>query len=83
LASFLLAFLPQFVPAHSPHQLGTMLGLSAVFMVMTFVVFAGYGVFAAGVRRHLIDRPTVVRRVRQTFAASLLVFSAKLATTAR
>ncbi len=60
-----------------------MLALSAVFMVMTFVVFAFYGVFAAGVRRHLIDRPRVVRRVRQTFAASFVLLSAKLATTPR
>jgi len=27
-----------------------MLGLSAVFMLITFVVFAAYGVMAAGVR---------------------------------
>jgi threonine/homoserine/homoserine lactone efflux protein len=83
LTIFFFAFLPQFVPAHSSHQLGTMLGLSAAFMVMTFVVFAGYGVFAAGVRRHLIDRPRVIRRIRKTFAASFVALSAKLATTAR
>jgi threonine/homoserine/homoserine lactone efflux protein len=83
LTIFFFAFLPQFVPTRSPHQVGTMLALSAVFMVMTFVVFALYGVFAAGVRRHLIDRPGVVRRVRKTFAASFVLLSAKLATTAR
>jgi threonine/homoserine/homoserine lactone efflux protein len=46
-------------------------------------VFTIYGVFAAVVRRHLIDRPKIVRRVRQTFAASFVALSAKLATTAR
>lgn len=50
--------------ARAPHQLGRMLGLSAVFMAMTFLVFAAYGVFAAAVRRHLIDRLPVVDRVR-------------------
>lgn len=83
LTIFFFAFLPQFVPTHSSDQLGTMLALSAVFMAMTFVVFAGYGVFAAGVRRHLIDRPRVVRRLRRTFAASFVILSAKLASTAR
>lgn len=83
LTIFFFAFLPQFVPARSPHQLGTMLLLSAIFMAMTFVVFTIYGVFAAAVRRHLVDRPTIVRRVRRTFAASFVALSAKLAGTAR
>ena len=50
---------------------------------MTFLVFAGYGVFAAAVRVHLVERPRVVRRMRQLFAASFVVLGAKLATTAR
>ena len=57
--------------------------LSAVFMAMTFVVFALYGIFAASVRQHLIDRPRIVRRMRQAFAASFVGLGAKLATTAR
>ena len=81
LTLFFFAFLPQFVPAGSADQLPVMLALSAVFMVMTFVVFAGYGVFAAAVRRHLVERPRVVRRIRQAFAASFLALGAKLAVT--
>lgn len=80
---FFFAFLPQFIPAHAPHQLASMLMLSAVFMAMTFVVFTWYGVFAAAVRRHLIDRPRIVRRVRQAFAASFVALGAKLAVTSR
>ncbi len=83
LTLFFFAFLPQFVPRGSSHQLATMLGLSGVFMAMTFLVFAGYGVFAAAVRVHLIERPRVVRRMRQVFAASFVGLGAKLATTAR
>jgi threonine/homoserine/homoserine lactone efflux protein len=60
-----------------------MLVLSAVFMLMTFVVFAGYGVFAASVRTHLIDRPRVVDRLRKVFAASFAGLAVKLATTDR
>ena len=83
LTIFFFAFLPQFVGSDSSHQVPTMLLLSGVFMAMTFVVFASYGIFAASVRRHLIDRPAIVRRVRQVFAVSFVGLSAKLATTAR
>jgi len=83
LTLFFFAFLPQFVPARGCHQLPAMLGLSAVFMAMTFVVFAGYGLFAAAARRHLIERPRVVRRIRQAFAATFVALGAKLATTSQ
>jgi threonine/homoserine/homoserine lactone efflux protein len=83
LTVFFLAFLPQFVPAGSPHQVPAMLGLSGVFMAMTLVVFTGYGLFAAGVRRHLVDRPRVVDRVRKVFAASFVALGVKLAATTR
>jgi threonine/homoserine/homoserine lactone efflux protein len=58
-----------------------MLELSGLFMAMTFVVFAGYGIFAAAARRHLIERPRVLARVRKAFAPSFLGLGAKLATT--
>jgi threonine/homoserine/homoserine lactone efflux protein len=83
LTLFFFAFLPQFIPVRGGHQLGAMLGLSAVFMAMTFVVFAGYGVFAAAVRRHLIERPRLVRRIRQAFAASFVALGGKLAATSQ
>ena len=84
LTLFFFAFLPQFVsPDGDRSTLPTLLGLSAVFMLMTFVVFAAYGVCAAALRRHLVDRPVVVRRLRQAFAASFVGLSAKLVTTSR
>ncbi len=83
LTIFFFAFLPQFVPSGSPHALARLLGLSAVFMLMTFVVFAIYGVFAASVRTHLVERPRIVDRLRRVFAVSFVALGAKLATTAR
>ena len=56
LSIFFLAFLPQFVTANDPDPLACMLVLSAVFMLMTFVVFAAYGLFAASVRDQVISR---------------------------
>ncbi|MEM7379258.1 MAG: LysE family translocator, partial [Pseudomonadota bacterium] len=49
LSIFFLAFLPQFVPTGSANAVAVMLLLSAVFMLMTFVVFVGYGVLAGQV----------------------------------
>jgi len=79
LSIFFLAFLPQFVSAGELHPLARMLELSAVFMLMTFVVFVGYGLFAASIRDHVISRPRVLTWMRRTFAAAFVALGAKLA----
>jgi threonine/homoserine/homoserine lactone efflux protein len=60
-----------------------MLELSAVFMLLTFVVFVAYGVFAALVRKHVISRPRVMTWMRRVFAGSFVVLSARLELTDR
>jgi threonine/homoserine/homoserine lactone efflux protein len=79
LSMFFLAFLPQFVSAADPRPLARMLELSAVFMLLTFVVFVGYGVFAASIRRHVISRPRVLVWMRRTFAGAFVALGLKLA----
>src|SRR5438477_341537 len=79
LSIFFLAFLPQFVRADDPHPLSRMLMLSAVFMLLTFVVFVGYGLFAAAIRSHVVSRPRVLTWMRRTFAAAFVALGAKLA----
>jgi threonine/homoserine/homoserine lactone efflux protein len=79
LSIFFLAFLPQFVSAEDPHALAHMLQLSAVFMAMTFVVFVGYGLFAASIRDHVISRPRVLAWMRRSFAAAFVALGVKLA----
>jgi threonine/homoserine/homoserine lactone efflux protein len=79
LSIFFFAFLPQFVSADEAHPLSLMLGLSAVFMLMTFVVFVGYGLFAAAVRDHVVSRPRVLAWMRRTFAAAFVALGARLA----
>jgi len=81
LTIFFFAFLPQFVPTGSSGALFRLLMLSAIFMAMTFLVFAVYGVFAAGMRTHLIERPKIIVRVRKVFALSFVALGARLATT--
>ena len=79
LSIFFLAFLPQFVTAADAHRLLHMLELSAVFMLMTFVVFVGYGLAGAGIRGYVISRPRVLAWLRRTFAAAFVGLGVKLA----
>ena len=79
LSIFFLAFLPQFVSVDEPHPLMHMLLLSIVFMLLTFAIFAVYGLFAASVRHHVISRPGVLLWMRRSFAAAFVALGAKLA----
>lgn len=83
LSIFFLAFLPQFVSTDEAHPVPHMLMLSTVFMLMTFVVFVAYGLFAASVRDHVISRPRVMTWMRRTFAGAFAALGAKLAFTER
>jgi threonine/homoserine/homoserine lactone efflux protein len=83
LSIFFFASLPQFVSSGEPQALARMLELSAVFMLVTFVVFVGYGVCAAAVRAHVISRPRVLTWMRRSFAAAFAGLGAKLALSER
>jgi threonine/homoserine/homoserine lactone efflux protein len=52
-------------------------------MAITFVIFVGYGLFAASVRNHVISRPRVLAWMRRSFAAAFVALGAKLALTER
>jgi threonine/homoserine/homoserine lactone efflux protein len=79
LSIFFLAFLPQFVSPEESNPLLRMLVLSALFMLMTFVVFVAYGLFAASIRDHVISRPRVLTWMRRSFAGAFAALGAKLA----
>jgi threonine/homoserine/homoserine lactone efflux protein len=79
LSIFFFAFLPQFVSADEAQPLLRMSELSGVFMALTFVVFVGYGLFAASIRNHVISRPRVLTWMRRTFAGAFALLGAKLA----
>jgi threonine/homoserine/homoserine lactone efflux protein len=79
LSIFFLAFLPQFVSAEETRPLASMLSLSGVFMLMTFMVFVGYGLFASAIRDHVISRPRVLTWMRRSFAGAFTLLGAKLA----
>ena len=79
LSIFFFAFLPQFVTADEAQPVLRMSELSAVFMLITFVVFVGYGLFAAAIRNHVISRPRVLTWMRRVFAGAFAALGAKLA----
>lgn len=83
LSIFFLAFLPLFVPTDADAPVARMLELSGAFMVLTFLVFALYGLFAAALRRHVLGRPRLLSWLRKGFAASFMLLGVKLAMTQR
>ena len=53
--------------------------ITSLFLLLTFVVFAVYGVFAAAARDHIVSRPLVLTWLRRTFAGAFAALGAKLA----
>jgi threonine/homoserine/homoserine lactone efflux protein len=83
LTAFFFTFLPQFVPAGQPNGSWQMVDLTGVFLALTFVVFALYGVFAATVRTQVIRRLKVMLWLRRTFAATYVLLAGRLAAESR
>ncbi len=79
LSLFFLAFLPQFVPSTSPSPTGAMLGMAAMFMLLTFIVFVGYGACASAARDYVISRPAVMVWLRRSFAGAFGLLGLRLA----
>lgn len=79
LSIFFLAFLPQFVPGEVVSPISHMMGLSAVFMLMTFVVFVGYGLLANHVRFYVSNSPKLIHKIQKLFAGMFVALGAKLA----
>lgn len=83
LSMFFLAFLPQFIAKDDVAPTLAMLQLSAIFMAMTFAVFALYGAFAARMREQVLGSPMAMAWLRRSFAATFVALGAKLALTER
>jgi len=79
LSIFFLAFLPQFVAVDDAAPVVTMALLSSVFVAMTFVIFAVYGVFAAQMRDRVMQSSAALRWLRRGFAAAFVALGARLA----
>ena len=80
LTIFFFAFLPLFVSKDSASPTMEMIMLSIVFMSITLIVFALYGILASGISTYLTNSASrAIRRIQQMFAVILAGFAVKLA----
>jgi threonine/homoserine/homoserine lactone efflux protein len=70
LSLFFLAFFPQFAPVETADATVTLVLLALSFMLLTFIVFIGYGACASLARQYIISRPTVLLWLRRFFAGT-------------
>jgi threonine/homoserine/homoserine lactone efflux protein len=78
LTIFFVAFLSQFVPPGAASPVLALLGLSAVFMAMTFGVFVAYGLLAHAFRKAVIESAPVQAWLRRGFAGAFAVLGTQL-----
>lgn len=83
LTLFFLAFLPHFISPQAGSVVAEFMALSGVFMLVTFLVFALYGVTASSIRRFLLNSPRALAWLRKSFAAAFAALSVDLALTNR
>jgi threonine/homoserine/homoserine lactone efflux protein len=78
LTIFFFAFLPLFISPHSASPTVEMILLSNIFMGITFIVFALYGILASGVSAYLMNSSKAVKGLQRTFAVILAGFAVQL-----
>jgi threonine/homoserine/homoserine lactone efflux protein len=79
LTLFFFAFLPLFTSPNSASSTMELILLSAIFMSMTFIVFAAYGILASSVSSYLMHSVKAVKRLQRIFAIILAGFAVDLA----
>jgi len=79
LTLFFLSFLPQFIPTNTSNELQNMLILSLIFMLMTLIVFIGYGLLANGLSNLVQRRKEIMKNIEKGFALVFAGLAVKLA----
>jgi threonine/homoserine/homoserine lactone efflux protein len=79
LTIFFLAFLPLFISRDAVSPILEMLFLSAVFMLITLLVFVVYGVLASAVRNFVLQSPKILFWLRRSFAVIFAALGVRLA----
>lgn len=79
LTLFFFSFLPQYVSPDSSNYMikSSLLGL--LFMVLTFIMFIGYGFLAGTANEWLCQSPTRMSFLQKCFGITFIVFAIKLA----
>ena len=79
LSIFFLAFLPQFVSVGAQNGTSAMLLLGAIFMLLTFLVFALFAAMAFSIRQLFLGSERFMAWFRRTVALSFGLLAARLA----
>jgi len=79
LSIFFLALLPPFLSGDPTSVTREMVLLGGVFMALTFVVFVGYGLFAAQARSLILGNARLMRWINRGFAAIFAALAGRLA----
>lgn len=79
LTIFFFAFLPLFVSPDAISPTKQMIGLSAIFMSMTLLIFVLYGILASGISRYITHSPKAISRMQRSFAVIFALLAVKLA----
>ncbi len=79
LSIFFLALLPPFLSGDPASVTREMVLLGGVFMALTFVVFVGYGLFAAQARSLILGNARLMRWINRSFAAIFAALAGRLA----
>jgi threonine/homoserine/homoserine lactone efflux protein len=79
LTLFFFAFLPLFITPGAVSPTQQMMGLSAIFMAMTFIIFALYGILASAISNFLVNSPKAIRGMQRSFALIFAGLAVKLA----
>jgi len=79
LSVFFLALLPPFLSGSPSTATVEMFALGSVFMAITFIVFAIYGLFAAQARDALLGSERIMRWLNRGFAAIFVMLAGRLA----
>lgn len=79
LSVFFLALMPPFLSGNAAHATQEMVSLGAMFMAMTFAVFALYGLFAAQARSLILGSDRVIKWLNRSFAAIFGALAIRLA----
>ena len=79
LSIFFMAFIPQFISNTSISPMLDMFVMGVFFMILTFLVFLIYGIFAAMIKNKVMQSKTILRNTQKCFALIFAVLAYKLA----
>lgn len=78
LTLFFFSFLPQYISAESNNYIGESLCYSLAFMLLTFVVFAGYGILAGAASSFIVKSPKRLMWIQRAFGIVFIAFAIQL-----